>query len=159
MVGCFHKGSPSLASAPQGAGRPHVGQRRVTHREAKHSRFTRGVSAGENTAHTYRGPRADTTGTTNTKAEVRVWKWLWGILLKIQGQLWCSEIQTENCTKPTHKYIYILYVCFIYIYIKFQNKSPRNSSSVCTSVAQKVLAQRKANCLWGGCMTWGLASQ
>lgn len=58
-------------------------------------------------------------GTANTKAAGE-WgglrKWLWKVLLKIQGQLWCSEIQTENYTKPTHKYIYIYYIC-VYIYI------------------------------------------
>lgn len=36
-------------------------QRWATHREAKHSRFTRVISAGEVTARTYRSPRADTT--------------------------------------------------------------------------------------------------
>lgn len=45
--------------------------RRVTHWEAKHSRFTRVISAGEITAHTYRNPRAEIPPrTTNTKAEV-----------------------------------------------------------------------------------------
>lgn len=108
-------------------------QRRVTHQEAKHGRFTGVISAGDNS--TYRqSPQAEAApGTTDTKAGlgggVLLRKWLWKVLLKIQGQLWCSEIQTENCTKPTHKYMYIYYiyvrVC-IYIYIKLQNKSPRN---------------------------------
>lgn len=108
-----------------------VADRQVTHREAKHSRFTGVISASEIRAHTYRNPWADILRyitTQHHKHQSRGWEvsgsGFGTFSRKIQGQLWCSEIQTENYTKPTHKYIYTIYVC--YIYIKLQNKSPRN---------------------------------
>lgn len=60
MAGGFHTRTPPLwLLLPWEQGELGGRQRWVTHQEAKHGRFTRIISAGEITAHTYRNPWAE----------------------------------------------------------------------------------------------------